>query len=103
MINYDDITVGMVHFNRPKLLLRTLPSYSKFGEVIVWDNGSVVQNKYPLQALARKFSNFNPIFHNENIGFASALNRIIINSKTDWILLTADDMLLGWNRSNTRH
>ncbi len=95
MITYDDITVGMVHFNRPELLAKTLPSYLKFGEVIVWDNNSVAQNKIPLMALSKKHSNIKPIWNPENVGWPKAMNRIICQAKTDWVMLTADDMLLG--------
>src|SRR3990167_11512782 len=95
MIRYNDITVAMVHFNRPTLLAQTLPTYLKFGEVLVWDNASISSNQIVLKALSAKHSNIKPIWHNENVGWPKGMNRMIAQEKTDWVLLTADDMLLG--------
>lgn len=95
MIGYNDITVAMVTFNRPSFLAQTLPTYLRFGRVFVWDNASVLANQITLKALSIKHSNITPIWNKENVGWPKAMNRMIAMSKTDWILLTADDMLLG--------
>ncbi len=95
MLTYDDITACMVSFNRPVLLAKTLPTYAKFGNIMVWDNNSQPQNQITLKALAAKHSNIHPIWNKENVGFPKALNRMIIQAPTDWVLMTADDMLLG--------
>ncbi len=95
MLTYDDITVAMVHFNRPHLLHQTLPSYGKFGEILVWDNASAIQNQVNLLALSKRNSNIKPIWSKQNVGWPKAMNRMMCSSKTDWVLLTADDMLLG--------
>src|SRR5690348_10339218 len=95
MITYDDITVAMVHFNRPALLHQTLPTYSKFGEIMVWDNASAIQNQVNLLAASKRNSNIKPIWNKENVGWPKAMNRMLVQAKTDWVLLTADDMLLG--------
>jgi|SRR3990167_419050 len=95
MIRYNDITVAMVHFNRPTLLAQTLPTYLKFDEVLVWDNASVSSNQIVLKALSAKHSNVKSIWSNENVGWPKGMNRMIAQAKTDWVLLTADDMLLG--------
>ena len=97
MLTYDDITVGMVHFNRPPLLVQTLPSYLKFGKVLVWDNNSLASNTIALKALAKKNSNIEPIWHDKNVGWPKAMNSLIMQAETDWVLLTAEDMLLGKN------
>lgn len=95
MVGYNDITVAMVTFNRPALLIQTLPTYLRFSEVLVWDNASVFGNQIALKALTAKHLNVKPTWNNENVGWPKAMNRMIAKAKTDWVLLTADDMLLG--------
>ena len=95
MLNYGDITVCMVHFNRPGLLSRSLPSYCKFKNIFVWDNNSENSNKIFLKAYSLKNKNVKCLWSKENVGWPRAMNRMIIESPTDWVLLTADDMLLG--------
>jgi GT2 family glycosyltransferase len=95
MIKLDDITVAMVHFNRPCVLASTLPSWIDFKNIFVWDNNSVVQNKNWLKAYSAKNSNVRCIWSDKNVGCTKAMNRMIIDAPTDWVLLTADDMLLG--------
>jgi len=95
MISFDDITVCMVHFNRPTLLKQTLPSYFEFNNVFVWDNNSESQNQIVLKALSKKNTNVRPIWSKENVGWPKAINRMIIDAPTDWVLVTAEDMLLG--------
>ena len=94
-ITYDDITIGMVHFNRPMLLKQTLPSYLDFKNIFIWDNNSEQQNKTHLKAFSMKHKNVTPIYSDKNVGWPKALNQIIIKARTDWVLLTAEDMLLG--------
>lgn len=87
----------MVHYNRPNLLVKTLPSYLRFGNVFVWDNASTAQNQVMLRAMAAKNKNIKVTWSSENVGWPKAMNRMMISAPTDWILLTADDMLLGEN------
>ena len=95
MLSYNDITVGMVNFNRSHLVKETLPSYSSFKNIFVWDNNSELHYRIILEACARKNKNVTLIFSNQNVGWPEALNQLIIRSTTDWVLLTAEDMMLG--------
>jgi hypothetical protein len=95
MIDYKNITACMVHYNRPYILSCTLPTWKEFDKIFVWDNNSVAQNKVFLKSYAAKNSNVTPIWHHENVGWPKAINRMIVKSDTDWVLVTADDMCLG--------
>lgn len=97
MIDKDNITVCMVHFNRPQLIMNTLPSYFQFENLFVWDNNSETSNKIHLFALEKKIKNLRIFQSKENVGWPKAINRMVIESKTDWVLITAEDMMLGEN------
>jgi hypothetical protein len=85
----------MIHFNRPTLLTKTLPSYLAFKNIFVWDNNSTKENKIFLRAFSMKNKNVVPFWHNKNVGWPRAINTMAAVSNTDWILITAEDMLLG--------
>jgi hypothetical protein len=95
MINYDDITVCMIHFNRPDILARTLPTFKNFKNTFVWDNNSEERNKVFLKAYSKKNPNVRPIFHEKNASWSYPLNQMTIQSSTDWVLHTADDVTIG--------
>jgi hypothetical protein len=84
----------MVHFNRPRLLQQSLPPFLEFDNVFVWDNNSKIQNQIILKAFEAKNKNLRVIWNKKNVGWPKAINRMVIDSKTDWVLITAEDMIV---------
>jgi hypothetical protein len=77
------------------MLAKTLPSYVDFDNLFVWDNNSELSNKLFLKAFAVKNKNIKCFWSKENVGWPTAINKMIIEAPTDWVLISADDMLLG--------
>jgi glycosyltransferase involved in cell wall biosynthesis len=79
------------------ILRQTLPSYLDFNNIFVWDNNSTPPNKIALKVFEKKNRNLKVFWNKENVGWPKALNRMIIEAPTDWVLITAEDMLFGKN------
>lgn len=97
-----DITIAICTLDRPHYLapcLEAIKDYS--GPVIVYDNGTPKQTpKFAIyEALRQKYEkeNLTWIRSEINEGLPKAWNQGIIKSKTDWVLLLADDVLMDKN------
>jgi glycosyltransferase involved in cell wall biosynthesis len=91
----SDITVVVVSYYRANRISRCLDTLQDIPNVIVWDNNTTGEELQLLKTIDKnnQYPNIKFIFHPENVGIPKAWNRGIIESTTDWILLTCDDML----------
>jgi glycosyltransferase involved in cell wall biosynthesis len=90
-----DITIVIVSYYRSSRLKRCLDTIKDVPNVIVWDNNTTGAELEAIQALqsANEYSSVEFVFSSENVGLPKAWNQGIIRSKTDWVLVTCDDML----------
>jgi glycosyltransferase involved in cell wall biosynthesis len=89
----SDITIVVVSYYRANRLKRCLNSLSDMPNVIVWDNNTTGEELDKIQKFQSDFQNTTFIFSPENYGLTHAWNQGIIQSDTDWVLLTCDDMI----------
>ena len=92
-MNKSDITIVIVSYYRANRLKKCLDTLKGIQNIIVWDNNTTGDELDKIKSLAEVYTNVEFIFSNENVGLTTAWNRGIIQSKTDWVLLTCDDML----------
>ena len=88
-----DITIVIVSYYRGDRLQKCLETLKNIPNIIVWDNNTKGEELEKIKLLEKKYTNNNFIYSNENVGLTKAWNQGIIKSKTDWVLLTCDDML----------
>lgn len=87
----NNITAVIVSYYRPKRLKRCIESLHQLDSILVYDNNTTGQDLHDIKQLS--YSNTKFIFNTENVGLTKAWNTGIIESKTDWVLLTCDDMI----------
>ena len=87
----ENVTAVIVSYYRPKRLKRCIESLHELENILVYDNNTTGQDLDDIKQLSYPNTNF--IFNTENFGLTKAWNTGIIESKTDWVLLTCDDMI----------
>ena len=98
MITKDDITIGIIGYNRPTRISQCLSSLIDFKNIIVWDNTEDPSIRKKMKQLSKDIDRYHWLWSTENVGWGRACNQLMINSKTDWVLWSADDMWYekGW-------
>jgi len=89
----QDITIGIVSYYRGKALKRCIESLSPLFNIIVFDNNTTGEDLEDIKEIDKNFSNVRVIYNPENEGLTKAWNRVTVESKTDWVILTCDDMI----------
>lgn len=91
----SDITVVVVSYYRAARVRRCLDTLQDVPNIIVWDNNTTGEEFQALKAIeeSKQYPNVRFIFHPENVGIPKAWNMGMVESTTDWVLLTCDDML----------
>lgn len=94
-MNKQDITIVVVSYYRADRLKRCLDTLKDMPNIIVWDNNTTGLELDKIKELQSnpQYSNVDFIFSADNVGLPRAWNQGIIRSKTDWVLMTCDDML----------
>lgn len=92
-MNKSDITIVIVSYYRANRLKKCLDTLKDMPNIIVWDNNTTGKELETIKSFASDYGNTTFFFNDENVGLTTAWNRGIIESKTDWVLLTCDDML----------
>jgi glycosyltransferase involved in cell wall biosynthesis len=92
-MNKSDITVVIVSYYRANRLKKCLDTLKDIPNIIVWDNNTTGEELEKIRSFTSEYKNTTFFFNEENVGLTTAWNRGIIESKTDWVLLTCDDML----------
>ena len=89
-----DLTIIIPNYNNANLLKELLESIQKIINVkyhiIIVDNGSTDNSIQTIQ----KYPNINLIKNKENKGFAYAVNQAIKETKTDYVLLLNNDVVI---------
>lgn len=93
MIKKSEITIAIVSYYRGERLKKCLDTIDNEFPVIVWDNNTTGEELDKIKLAEQTYSNAQFIYSKENVGLVKAWNQSIIQSKTDWVLLTCDDML----------
>lgn len=90
-----DITIVIVSYYRSSRLQMCLDTLNDVPNIIVWDNNTTGDELDAIQNLesSNNYPNVKFIYSAENVGIPKAWNQGIIHSKTDWVLVTCDDML----------
>ena len=88
------ISVLIVHYNRPDLLVECLESIGDAQDIIVVDNGSLVASDQ--KRLKEQFPTVTWLFLDENLGFSAGVNRAALAARGDvFFLLNPDTLLSG--------
>lgn len=89
------ITIGMTCFNAQDTIAAAIESALSQDylnkEIVIVDDGSSDDSRALLEKFAQKNSIINYIPHEQNTGFAGALNTIIKNAKGEFIAIFDDD------------
>jgi glycosyltransferase involved in cell wall biosynthesis len=91
--NKSDITIGIVSYYRGNRLKKCLDTIDPSIKVIVWDNNTQGEELTQVKLAEQSHPHVNFIYNKENVGLVKAWNQCIINSSTDWVILTCDDMI----------
>ena len=89
----SDITIVIVSYYRGSRLNKCLDTLNKCPNVIVWDNNTTGEELDKVKQAEQNHPNVKFIYSEENVGLTKAWNQGIIQSETNWVLLTCDDML----------
>lgn len=89
----NDITIVIVSYYRGDRLRRCLETIKNVPNIIIWDNNTTGEELEKIKQVEKDFPHVKFIYSKENEGLPKAWNQGIIQSKTDWVLLTCDDML----------
>jgi len=92
-MNINNITIVIVSYYRGHRLNRCLDTLKNVPNIIVWDNNTTGEELLKVKQAEQNHPNVKFIYSDENFGLTKAWNQGIIQSKTDWVLLTCDDML----------
>ena len=93
MIKLDDITPIVISYYRPKRLEACLNTLKNCKNIFVWDNNTTGDDLEEIKKIDKSMLNVTFNYSTENVGCPEAYNKSIIESKTDWVLLTVDDMI----------
>ena len=93
MIKKEDITPTIISYYRSKRLEKCLNSLKEFKRIYVWDNNTEGEDLDKMKELDNSLSNVEFHFNKENVGWGKAANQCILNSNTDWVLISANDMI----------
>lgn len=88
-----DITIFIISYYRGHRLRECLEGLKDMPNIIVWDNNTTGKELELIKQTEKTFPNVKFIYSKENVGFSKACNQGFILSNTDWVMLTADDML----------
>lgn len=91
--NKSDITIGVVSYYRGDRLNKCLNTIDPSINVIVWDNNTQGDELEKVKIAEKLHPHVKFIYNKENVGLVKAWNQCIINSTTDWVILTCDDMI----------
>ncbi len=86
---YNEITIIIVSYKSEKLIIKNLNVLKKFPTIIV-DNS----NSKNLNSIISSYNNIKLINPNKNLGYGSANNLGVSNSRTPYILIINPDILL---------
>ena len=89
----SNLTIVIVSYYRGDRLRKCLDTLKLAPNIIVWDNNTTGDELKKIQSIEKDFPNVKFIYSEENVGLTKAWNQGIIQSQTDWVLLTCDDML----------
>jgi glycosyltransferase involved in cell wall biosynthesis len=92
-MNPQDITIVVVSYYRGDRLKKCISTLNNMPNIIIWDNNTTGEELNKIKLLSEENPNIKFIFNKDNVGLTKAWNQGIIHSKTDWVLLTCDDML----------
>jgi len=93
MIEKENITAVVVSYYRGDRLRVCLDSLNDLKNIIVWDNNTKGEELEKIKKIELDKPDIKFIYNEENWGLNKAYNQTIINSDTDWVLLTCDDMI----------
>jgi N-acetylglucosaminyl-diphospho-decaprenol L-rhamnosyltransferase len=88
------ISILIVHYNRPDLLVECLESLQDAEDIVVVDNGSLSVNAQ--QELSKNFEHVTWLFLENNLGFSAGVNRAAQAARGDvFFLLNPDTLVHG--------
>ena len=93
MLSHKDITPVIIHYYRGEAVRKCVESLKDCPHIILWDNNSSERHIKLLNDIDTEFDNVEIIYNKENLGWSKPCNQGIIKSKTDWVLLSGDDMI----------
>ena len=93
MLQHKDITPIIVSYERGDRLRKCVETLNDCPRILVWDNNSQGKELEKIKKVDDDFENVDMMYHDKNEGCSVAWNRGVIESDTDWVLLTADDMI----------
>lgn len=93
LITDKDITVGIASYRRPDRLNVCLSALKGLEHVIVWDNSELPEEVDKIKTVESLYPDIKFLYSKENVGCTGAWNNIIVESTTDWVLMTCDDMI----------
>lgn len=97
MIKKENITAIIVSYYRGDRLKICLDSLEGLDNIMIWDNNTKGEELEKIKKIEQNKPNVKFIYSDENWGLNKAYNQCIINSNTDWVLLTCDDMIFDSN------
>tara|TARA_R110001632_G_scaffold123238_1_gene235960 strand:+ start:4624 stop:5568 length:945 start_codon:yes stop_codon:yes gene_type:complete len=89
----SDVTVIVVSYYRGGRLERCLDTVDEAFPTIVWDNTTTGEELRKVKTAQEKHPHVQFTYSGENVGLVKAWNQGIIQSQTDWVVLTCDDMI----------
>ncbi len=92
-MNINNITIVIVSYYRGSRLNKCLDTLNNVPNIIVWDNNTTGEELKKVKLAEQNHPHVKFIYSEENVGLTKAWNQGIIQSETDWVLLTCDDML----------
>jgi glycosyltransferase involved in cell wall biosynthesis len=92
-MNINNITIVIVSYYRGNRLNRCLDTLKNVPNIIVWDNNTTGDELEKVKQAEQNHPHVKFIYSPDNIGLTKAWNQGIIQSETDWVLMTCDDML----------
>ena len=93
MVDKNNITAIIVSYYRGDRLRVCLESLKDLKNIIVWDNNTKGEELEKIKKVEKDFQHVEFIYSQENYGLTKPYNEGIVNSNTDWVLLTCDDMI----------
>lgn len=92
-MNINNITIVIVSYYRGSRLNKCLDTLKNIPNILVWDNNTTGEELEKVKLAEQNHPHVKFIYSEENVGLTKAWNQGIIQSETDWVLLTCDDML----------